>query len=676
MIGSGKGTIFLFISRPFMKILFTIPLLFTVQLIMAQSSFSHLWQKGVDCFKDKNFHGTIACMDTLIKIDPDMADAWYNRGIAKTNLGDLKGACADLEMAQNAGNGGGKVFIEYQCNPDFIREIMIKQFYSKEKVFPQYGYRPAYTRADTLRGSLRKERTSYDVNFYNLTVQIIPKGKKIKGSNDIYFTVTEPTSTIQIDLFAQYQITGIVWNGNPLKWNREFNAIFIQFPEELKKGSRHRIQITYQGKPPVAPNPPWDGGFVWSHDKNNNHWIGVACEHLGASSWWPTKDHMSDKPDSMQINLEVPRGYKAVANGELIGSGAANDRFDRFSWFVHYPINNYNATFYVGKYVAFGDTLIQGNDTVKLDYNVLEYSKTIAEEHFKQTSEVVAFYNKAFGFYPFPKDGFGLVESPYEGMEHQSAIAYGHGYSKNNSNDYRNNLYDYIIVHEAAHEWWGNSVTAADMADIWIHEGFATFAEYMFIEDKLGKEEYFYEMSDKSQYIFNVWPLVQNRGVNENTFASNDVYNKGAMMLHCLRCTLNDDSLFYGIIRDFCVENRYRCVTSQDFIDFVNRRAGSDFTAFFKIFLTETELPLLEYSFKQQGEDLLVRYRWTGVDEGFRMPFGIETDQSEAIRLVAESSWKETLLTGTRWFNFYNLWKGFQGAPDNSFTYYHTTYQH
>ena len=631
-----------------------------------------LWQKGLKCFEQQHFHGVIAYMDTLLGVAPDYSNALYNRGIAKISLGDIASACVDFELAQNQGLKENRRFTDYMCNTDFIRDLLLKQFYKKETVYPELGYRPRYTRADTLRGALRPERTCFDVYFYDLLVKIMPKGKKIEGSNAVYFRIVHPTRKIQIDLFANYQISGILWNGKLLAWHREYNAVFIDFPQELLTGEKHIITIFYRGKPDVAPNPPWDGGFVWKHDKNKDLWLGVACEHLGASSWWPNKDHLTDKPDSMRINLEVPKGYQAVSNGDLQKVEAAGRKFDRFTWMVDYPINNYNVTFYVGKYTSFGDTLIQGNDSLKLDYNVLTYNLDIAREHFKQARDILSFYNKAFGYYPFAKDGFGLVESPYEGMEHQSAIAYGNGYNKNNSQDYRNQLYDYIIVHEGAHEWWGNSVTAGDMADIWIHEGFATYAEYLFLESKFGKEEYLYELADKSRYIFNVWPMVQNRDVNENSFASNDVYNKGAMLLHCLRCTINNDTLFFAVLHDFCISNRYKTVNSNDFMAFVNRYTDSDFTAFFNIYLYDTKLPVLDYTYINDHGDLVIKYRWTGVEEGFVMPFGISTNNKESLRLLADTSWKEVRITETAWFNFYNLWKGYEGSLDNSFTYFNT----
>jgi aminopeptidase N len=654
-----------------MKIAACLFIFFPGILLQAQKP-DTLWQRSLRCYEQQNFHGAIANADTLLNLTPDFSEAFDLRGIARIGLGDIESACNDLTQAQNLESGENRRFTEFLCNPEFIRDVLLKQYYKKVAVSPETGYRPLYTRADSLRGALRPERTCFDVYFYDLQVKIIPGRKKIEGSNLIYFHVVNPTRKIQIDLFDNYQVTSISWNGNELTWHREYNALFIDFPQELPAGQNHILKIAWQGKPETAPNPPWDGGFVWKRDEHKKLWLGVACEYLGASSWWPNKDHFTDKPDSVKIALEVPKGYQAVSNGDLEKVEPTTRKYNRFTWLVEYPINNYNVTFYVGKYTAFSDTLIQHHDTLKLDYNVLTYNLDKAKEHFKQTLDVVSFYNKAFGFYPFAKDGFGLVESPYEGMEHQSAIAYGHGYNKNSNQEYRNQLYDYIIVHEAAHEWWGNSVTASDMADIWIHEGFATYAEYLFLENKFGKDEYMYELTDKSQYIFNVWPMVQHRDVNENTFAGNDVYNKGAMMLHCLRCSINNDSLFFNIIRDFCISNRYKTVNSNDFVAFVNQNTGADHTAFFKKYLTDTRLPILEYAFSRDSNNLVVKYRWTGVEEGFVMPFGIATSKKESMRIVADSSWKEIRLAETEWFNFYNLWKGYEGCPDNAFTYFNT----
>jgi aminopeptidase N len=631
-----------------------------------------LWQRSLKRFEQRNYNGVVEDMNSFLKVIPGFADALYNRGIAKLNLGDLDEACQDLEQARSEGSAENRQFVNYLCNKEYVTDLMLKQFYKKQKVYPESGFRPHYTRADSLRGALRPERICFDVYYYDLHVKIIPNGKRIEGNNAIYFHVMQPSKIIQIDLFDKYKITGITWNGKAMAYKREYNALFIEFPQILKAGENQIIHIEYKGKPPIAPNPPWDGGFVWKHDKNKNLWLGVACEHLGASSWWPNKDHLSDKPDSMLISLTVPAGYQAVSNGNIRQITHAGKNFDQFSWFVSYPINNYNVTFYVGKYVSFSDTLVDGKDTIRLDYNVLDYNLDLAKNYFKQTREVIGFYDRAFGIYPFQRDGFGLVESPYEGMEHQSAIAYGNGYNSNEGKEYRNQKYDYIIVHEAAHEWWGNSVTAADMADIWIHEGFATYSELMFLEDRFGKEEYMFELADKSQYIFNIWPLVQNRNVNENSFASNDVYTKGAMMLHCLRCSLNNDSLFFSMIRAFNQKYRYHTVSSSDFINFVHQYTGTDYNAFFSKYLYDTRLPLLSYSYRVEDGNLILKYRWSEVDDGFTMPFAISTNKKESFRLVGTTSWQEISIPETEWFNFYNLFTGYAGCPDNAFTYYRT----
>ena len=631
-----------------------------------------LWYRSLRSYDLQDYHGAISNTDSLLKLAPDFPGAHDLRGIAKFALGDIESACIDLAGAQNQGNNENRRFTEFMCNREFVANLLVKQFYGNEKVYPELGYRPRYTRADTLRGALRPERTCYDVYYYQIGVRIIPWRKRISAATDIYFKVVSSTSRIQIDLFDNFHVNGIYWQGKPLTWHREYNAIFVEFPIQLIPEESHKITIEYRGKPLIASNPPWDGGFVWKRDENKNLWLGVACEHLGASCWWPNKDHFSDKPDSVRLSLEVPQGYQAVSNGDMENVEPARGKYSRFTWLTEYPINNYNVTFYVGKYTSFSDTMVDGTDTLRFDYNVLSDNLEVARKHFKQTLDVVSFYNKAFGFYPFAKDGFGLVESPYEGMEHQSAIAYGNGYDKNNRQEYRNQIYDFIIVHESAHEWWGNSVTAEDMADIWIHEGFATYAEYLFLENRLGKEEYMYELTDKSQYIFNLWPMVQNRNVNEDAFAGNDVYNKGAMLLHCLRCNINNDSLFFGLIHDFCVSNRYQTVTTNDFIRFANNCTHSDFTAFFEKYLYDTKLPVLEYGFSAEPGALKLRYRWTGVKDGFVMPFGISTSNKQSLRLVADCSWQEVTLAGASWFNFYNLWRGYQGCPDNAFTYYHT----
>jgi aminopeptidase N len=655
------------------KVLFLLYIVFPGCFIAHGQNLEEIWSAGMKMFEENNYHGTILKMNQLLKQIPDFSSAVYNRGIARLNLGDVEGACNDFKMAQKLGFEDNMKFVQFTCDPELKIKYLKNNYYKRIHLYPELGYRPRYTHADSLMGALRSERTCYDVVYYNLSVKIIPWNKRIEASNDIYFRVTEPCMIIQLDLSDRFTIGAITWNNQKLSYNRDCNALFIHFPKMLLPGEMHLLRVSYKGKPRIAPNPPWDGGFVWKRDKNHNHWVGVACEHLGASSWWPNKDHISDKPDSMLINIDVPEGYKAVANGTLRSTGSTEKGYERYSWFVSYPINNYNATFYMGKYVEFTDTLQTRNGSLLLRYNVLPYNLEIAKTIFKQVKEILPVYGELFGYYPFMRDGFGLVESPYEGMEHQTAIAYGNAYDKPKRQEYRNDKYDFIIVHEAAHEWWGNAVTAVDMADIWIHEGFSTYAEYLFLEKMFGKEEYLYEINNKTSYIMNFWPMVQNRDVNENSFAGNDVYTKGAMMLHCLRCTLGNDSLFFTIIRDFNLQNRFKTLKSDDFVKMVNQYTEDNYDAFFKIFLYDIKLPVLSYSFERVGQDMLFKYKWTGIETGFKMVFGIETDKKVSYRLMGTAEEQEILLENTSWFNFYNQWKGYEGCADNSLTYFRTS---
>ncbi|NJK87019.1 MAG: M1 family metallopeptidase [Bacteroidales bacterium] len=497
-----------------------------------------------------------------------------------------------------------------------------------------------------------------------------PKSNFISGYNDIYFRVDAATKRIQVDLFSNYDIQSINWENRDLNFTREFDAVFISFPEELAVNSFQNIRVNYSGKPEKAQNPPWFGGFVWEKDKKGNRWDGVACEHLGASSWWPCKDHMTDEPDSMKMTFTVQKGYDLISNGTLTEKRDVDDEYTSHTWMVNNSLDPYNATFYMGKFSHFSDSVTNSEGTYPLDYYVLPYNLEIARETFKQTKEVILVFEELFGNYPFPEDGFGMVESPYEGMEHQGAIAYGNNY-ENKNNQYVHKEYDYIVVHETAHEWWGNSVSAADMADMWIQEGFATYAELLFMEKRFGHEDYLKEVAGKMIEIFNFWPLVQNRGVNENTFASNDVYTKGAILLHNLRCTMNDDSLFFKLIKDFAVKYKKRVVTSNDFIEMVNSYSKKDYTSFFNKFLKETGLPVLEYTWKKDGENLVLKFRWTEVMDGFEMPFSLRYG-NHSIRLIGNTSEQEITLQNTETFRFYNFWAGTEGVDKNAFTYYWT----
>jgi tetratricopeptide (TPR) repeat protein len=385
-------------------------LIINIYAANAQDAMDYWNKSKVQIKEDKDYIGAIENLDKLLDMNATIPEAYNNRAIAKLFLGDFKGACSDFGLAKIFDNitrdryrlnRKNPSYIDYYCNKEYSLELLHKYFYKGVKLDPEHDNRPYYTRRDTLRGALRPERTCYDVTYYDLNVRILPVSKRIKGKNDIYFTVLQSAKTIQIDLFEHYSIEKIEWNGQPLAYEREYDAVFIKFPEALPVGSKQMIRITYSGKPNKAPNPPWDCGFVWKRDKNHNRWVGVCCEQYGASSWWPNKDHLSDECDSMQISIETPGKLPVICNGVFRKSVLLEDGYTRHTWFVSYPINNYDVTFYWGDYRFIGDTVVFLGDTLKGHYYVLPQNYERAKKYLKQTDEVVSFYCNAFGKYPF-----------------------------------------------------------------------------------------------------------------------------------------------------------------------------------------------------------------------------------------------------------------------------------
>jgi aminopeptidase N len=641
--------------------------------LQSQTLPEEIWTESVKSLQEGNLIFGLELTNKYLELSPNSKYAFYNKGVALYQLGDMRGSCENFNRAFELGFTKNEKSIDYYCNKEYKLKTLKEFYYKDELLTAENGYRPQYTKKDTLRGLLRPERSCFDVTFYNLSVRILINSKSIVGNNEIYFRVLEPTKRIQLDLAENMIIDSIVRYKQKLLYSREYDAVWIDFPEELKKQSSEKITVYYKGKPRFAPNPPWDGGFVWKKSGIFTQFVGVACEQLGASVWWPTKDHLTDRPDSMGINIEVPDKYQAVCNGTLRKVTKAGNKYSRFEWFVQYPINNYNATFYMGKYVEFTDTLLTLGDTLICRYHVLPKNLEIAKKHFKQAHEVIDFYNRTYGPFPFWKDNFRMVESPYEGMEHQTAIAYGDAYDTDkNVISFQNKNYDYIIVHEAAHEWWGNSTTVGDMTDAWIHEGFATYSEYLFLEEKLGYTESLKELQKRMLSVFNFWPMVQNRNVNENAFASGDIYVKGAAMLQSLRSTVNNDSLFMAMIHGFYTEYKNSIVETTDFIEYANYFLCENYTPFFEKFLYDTDLPILNYTYERKPEGILFTYQWNEVPENFQMAFGIESIPGNGIRLVGTTHKQEILLEQATTFNFYNLSKDLSNAPHNSFTYYWT----
>ena len=507
------------------------------------------------------------------------------------------------------------------------------------------------TRKDSLRGNLTSIRTCYDVTFYDLNIAIDEVEKSIeKSTNTIYFTAVSDFEIIQIDLASNMEIIHIDFEEEKLDFDREFDAVYIYFKRTIKKNEQSKIKILYGGYPKEAVNPPWDGGFSWDMDKNKNPWIGVSCQGLGASTWWPCKDHQSDEPDSMRIKVAARYPLKIVSNGNLRSDTTVwNQYFKSWmnvsEWFVSYPINNYNVTLNIGDYVNFNDNYISNNDTLVLDYYVLNGNVNKAKEHFEQVKPMMQCFENLFGKYPFWNDGFALVETSYLGMEHQSAIAYGNNFLdgyKGNTSFIDGLNFDYIIVHESGHEWWGNSITSFDIADMWIHEGFCTYSEVLFVECIFGYDKMLSYVNNQKKNVVNNKPIIGPYHVNKQ--GSSDMYFKGSLMLHTIRNVINDDEVWFKIIFDISNKFKYKVVNGQQIIDYINLESKRDLSIIFNQYLMNKNIPEFQYSFVKEGINTTLVYRWEAVDD-FDMPILINTGK-EDFWIYPTSSTQETNLGG------------------------------
>lgn len=508
-----------------------------------------------------------------------------------------------------------------------------------------------FTRADSLRGMLTPLRTCYDVTYYHLNVDIDIENKSIKGYNDIHFNVVSDFTKLQVDLFENMVIDSIEFNDKALKYTREFNAVFIEFPVAQKAGSMEEIRVYYHGTPQVAENAPWDGGFVWSSHtqpktENKQPWVGVACEGLGASVWWPNKDHLSDEPDSMTMSFTVPDSLVCVANGRLREEKVIPNGKKRYTWHVSYPINNYNVSPSITNYTHFSDIYISPDgDTLDLDYYVLPYHLEKAKKQFKQVQPTLRCYGEAFGEYPFWNDGYKLVETPYLGMEHQSNIAYGNKYMPGYTGFYPYNMdFDYIIIHETGHEWWGNSISMNDLADMWIHESFCTYSEAVYVECMYSYNDMLKYLSYQRKFINNKSPIIGTYDVNHEGNGT-DMYYKGSWMLHTLRTVVNNDSLWKELLLNFARDHKLSNVDTKDVVDYFSKAIGQDVSWFFNEYLNHTKIPVFEYKYNKRGKDKGLMYRWNANTTDFKMPVKINYSGNESLLLTPNSEWQTIPMT-------------------------------
>jgi len=497
-----------------------------------------------------------------------------------------------------------------------------------------------FTRKDSLRGGLPFARTCYDVQRYDLDIRLDIERKSISGNNSISFKVVKAAAEIQLDLFANMQIDSIVSEGTRLEYRREFDAVFVAFPKPLPAESSHVLRFYYHGNPIIAKRAPWDGGFVFTqHD--GKPWVAVAVQGTGASLWFPCKDSQSDEPDlGATIKVAVPDSLMDVSNGRLMGAEKLADGYTCWDWEVKNPINNYDITLNVGDYADIHDR----HNALDLDYYVLRGHEERARRQFAQVGPMLDCYESHFGPYPFSEDSFKLVETPYLGMEHQSAVAYGNkfqqGYLGNDlSGTGIGMLFDYILIHESGHEWFGNSITSRDIADMWIHEGFTMYAESVYVECLYGAEKAQQYILGMRRNIENDRPIIGAYGVGDE--GSGDMYYKGALMLNTMRHIVGNDELWWKTLKSYAETFRHQIIDTKIVMEFFNRETGKDFSKVFAQYLTTTKIPTFEYSV---GKGKL-SYRWKNTVDGFDMPVDIE-NRGGKIRLYPTAKIQKMEIAG------------------------------
>ena len=500
-----------------------------------------------------------------------------------------------------------------------------------------------FTHADSLRGSITPQRAWWDVSFYDLHVRVNPADSSISGHTGITYRVLQPGREMQIDLQEPMRADSMVQDGQRLTYRRDGNAFFVTLPAAQAAGARKTVTVWFGGRPRVARNPPWDGGFAWKRDSTGAMFIATAVQGLGASAWWPNKDTQADEPDSQRIAITMPDPLVDVSNGRLRNTTRNADGTTTYEWFVASPINNYDVAVNAANYAHFSDSYQGEGGNLTLDFWPLAYHEEAARRQFAQVKPMMQCFERWFGPYPWYEDGYKLVETPHLGMEHQSAVAYGNRYQngylgRDLSHTGLGMQWDFIIIHESAHEWWGNNITSKDLADMWVHEGFANYAESIYTECQQGKEAGArYQIGTRAN-VQNDAPIIPAFGVNAE--GSGDMYYKGGNMLHTIRQIINDDEKWRGILRGLNQTFRHQTVTGMQVRSYISRQAGIDFSKVFQQYLETTMIPVLEY--RIDGRTL--RYRWAQVVPGFDMPLKVSLGGSAMTTLRPTTRWQRAPL--------------------------------
>ncbi len=476
---------------------------------------------------------------------------------------------------------------------------------------------------DLLRGSYGPYRANNDLLFYGLKLRVDPVSQTIKGSNAIRFRMLADGRRIQLELTPELHIDSIQLNGRPLQYSREERTIWVDFPDTLHKDRTYTVDFAYSGHPVKQGR---FGCFSFDKDNEGKPWITTACEEAGASTWWPNKDQWRDEPqDGMQIDIAVPNGLTDVSNGRSEGSHDLGDGYTEWRWHVHYPINNYDVALNIGNYQHF--TGPKHGETT-LDFYALPQDLEKAKVQFGQVPEMLDAYEHYFGEYPFDKDGYKLIEVPYSGMEHQSAVSYGNhftnGYLGRDWTGVGISLkFDFIIIHESGHEWFGNAITAQDRSDMWIHEGWTTYLECLYVEYRFGKPDALRYTGGLKPKVQNLRPIIPPRGTNADP--PQDQYFKGALMLNTLRSIVNDDPKWFADIHDFYQHFKYQTIMTEDVVAWWNERTGLNLTPFFNEYLTHAKIPSLNLTYSPAAKAFT--YQWNAEEPGFAMPIRVGDPQ-------------------------------------------------
>lgn len=518
-----------------------------------------------------------------------------------------------------------------------------------------------YTKADSLRGELTPLRTCYDIQYYHLDIKVDIDNKFISGSNAFQFKVVDRFNKLQFDLFDNLSVDKVVYKGKELPFTREYNAVFVTFPNYLEKGTEDSFTVFYSGNPIQATRAPWDGGFDWKKDSKGKPWVATAVQGLGASVWWPNKDHQSDEVNGMMISVAVPNGVMNVSNGRLVKTEKLKGNYTKYHWKVDNPINNYNVALNIGDYAHFKEVYAGEKGKLDLDYYVLKENADKIDFLKKNAKETLKAFEHWFGPYPFYEDGYKLVETAHLGMEHQSAIAYGNKYKNgylggDGSGTGWGLKWDFIVVHESGHEWFGNNITAKDLADMWIHESFTNYSEALFIDYYYGKEASQAYVNGNRRGITNQTPIQGPYHVNKE--GSGDMYNKGGVLHNMIRTMIDDDEKWRAILRGMNKTFYHQTVDYNDILKYMTEHSGIDLSKVFEQYVQRKSIPTLEI--RNAGRPGSFIIRWNSEVDNFHMPVHIFDKDGKKVLIKPTTKWSthrfeglttETIKADT--FNYY-----------------------